>query len=544
MTPGRRTRRLFAAAALMIPCVGFVRAETGNLADVERRLEAVRTRITELDGESDFADTLYARWSHRPYARATLAVAIETLRAIQEFIHQERRVDAAGDVAELSSAVAWLEEATARVGNAARDKVPWPGTNTIAEARGGFLAMEIPSATDVLCGFVVDWSMRETRNPFDTLNLVASLGQRFVAASSDAHVAEEQARTWVERAHALGLSTFVVRDPTIEPTDSAADDLTMMGFDAVVEPRPLSDWVEASPTLPACRARIRRGRSARGVPGTGELPASSVARIGLTRTQTEGGWTAAIGWRPVPRASRTLPEMSRAAMWLFAAEGQRFALWGDRFEFDSPSHPGVRADELVGRAELTEAIAHASLDLRRLAAQLPAPGRPRVAIRVQAEALDSADPDSWASWIVPVWTGLQRRQIRFEVLGANGIGESPDAMGDYPVGIELSAARRADPSAIVARIEARLALDPKHVERLTAREIDGRIAADVYAVMGDAPDGGISVILINLTSDSRTIRLRGGMTLPGLRDLLSGEVLREASADLPLAPWQVRLLRP
>ena len=223
-------------------------------------------------------------------------------------------------------------------------------------------------------------------------------------------------------------------------------------------------------------------------------------------------------------------------MWLFAAEGQRFALWGDRFEFDSPSHPGVRADELVGRAELTEAIAHASLDLRRLAAQLPAPGRPRVAIRVQAEALDSADPDSWASWIVPVWTGLQRRQIRFEVLGANGIGESPDAMGDYPVGIELSAARRADPSAIVARIEARLALDPKHVERLTAREIDGRIAADVYAVMGDAPDGGISVILINLTSDSRTIRLRGGMTLPGLRDLLSGEVLREASADLPLAP--------
>jgi hypothetical protein len=247
------------------------------------------------------------------------------------------------------------------------------------------------------------------------------------------------------------------------------------------------------------------------------------------------GWNApGVGAPPEQRAVA-------AAMWVHAISGQSVGLlrgWRDLRDGSGSPHPSVLLDP-----GYLETVAHTALDLIRLGAFIDRfPKAPLLAIVVGPDAADPQDENAWAAWLEPVWSELLRRQIHFDVV-------SPAATDDevrsrYPVMVALTRSDTRDITSLMLRIERMLVAENKHVRRVTARELDNGLAADVYVQDADTPAGQSCVVLVNLSGTPRRLRLRGGSELGICRDVVSNALVQPPSELVRLDPWQVRLLWP
>jgi hypothetical protein len=99
-------------------------------------------------------------------------------------------------------------------------------------------------------------------------------------------------------------------------------------------------------------------------------------------------------------------------------------------------------------------------------------------------------------------------------------------------------------ASLIAKSERRLAQDSEHVYRLTAREMDGTIARDMFVRVGRTPEGKACAGIVNLSDRSRVLKLRGKPAIGPSRDVISNQRISEPDQRLELEPWQVRLLWP
>jgi len=98
--------------------------------------------------------------------------------------------------------------------------------------------------------------------------------------------------------------------------------------------------------------------------------------------------------------------------------------------------------------------------------------------------------------------------------------------------------------ALIAKIERQLAQIEEHVYRLTAREMDGTIATDMYVRAGKTPEGKACAAVVNLSDRSRVLKLRGRLAIGPSRDVIADQSIPEPDQCLEFAPWQVRILWP
>ncbi|MFQ5415109.1 MAG: hypothetical protein ACE5E6_11690, partial [Phycisphaerae bacterium] len=208
---------------------------------------------------------------------------------------------------------------------------------------------------------------------------------------------------------------------------------------------------------------------------------------------------------------------------------------------------------LVTDPRRLERIAHTALDVLRLGAPIARPpARPHVALLVGPDAIDD-DDNRWAEWIQPVFAALLDRQIRFDLMAipvgtrrrdADGRRRDADGRRRYAVVRTLDRAAARRPAAFVSRLEYALASEPAHVHRLTVREQNGRLAPGACLRTARTAAGDPFVVVANLTSRRRILKLRGAPALGAATDLRAGEHIAAPDLALPMAPWQVRLLVP
>jgi len=137
---------------------------------------------------------------------------------------------------------------------------------------------------------------------------------------------------------------------------------------------------------------------------------------------------------------------------------------------------------------------------------------------------------------------LVSRQVRYDVV--------PQADHDdrfrrrYSVVIPLARPADGQTEALIGKIERRLAQFEEHVHRLTAREMNGTIAADMYVRVGNTPSGKACAAVVNLSDRPRVLKLRGSPAIGAARDVNTDQQISEPDQRLEFAPWQVRLLWP
>ncbi len=529
--------------------VVVARADGGSdPSQVKDRVQALHDRVVELAGEDDLLDTLYFGWSDRPYARATLAILVKVAATL------DREVDCRGhgnskiDDATVESMLGWADDAIQRVIHAEpspdfrpdRMKMTWSAVIEGTEA-------------PPLFAFVDGARSLRTHPVFGDLDLLAALGQRLYARPSGERFPEEDLEVTARRAEAVGQA--VVDWSILGPKDAQRC--------GVAEPDRRTRWpgrpqyvavgtlawltrdreptTGNDPTLPAV-----------GDPVGGELLPASLARRATLRGAINRFTYGVTHWTlPVADAS---PEHRRtawrAAMWMQVLDGQRLALietWRDVSpDAGDRSGPSVFIDPAEA-----ETIAHTALDMQRLAKFVAGfETRPTIAFVVGPEAACSAaesgcppgQSDTWASWVQPIWKALVARQVSFDVVSDRT--DEKALHGRYRAVFPLRREACVDPSDAIGRIERRLAQDSEHVYRLTAREMDGTIARDMFVRVGRTPEGKACAGIVNLSDRSRVLKLRGKPAIGASRDVISNQEISEPGQRLKFEPWQVRLLWP
>lgn len=153
----------------------------------------------------------------------------------------------------------------------------------------------------------------------------------------------------------------------------------------------------------------------------------------------------------------------------------------------------------------------------------------------------SQGDDAWADWALRLFSELAKRQIRFAVF--RGVMASP--LPQY----RAERMDRTQLKSFVRRIRQELALANGAEGRLTARDDNGRIAANVWiehGTMGQSEDASAPaphwVVVANLSAEQRSLRLRGGEPIGTCVDVIRGEPVPSAAEAMAFAPGQVRFL--
>jgi hypothetical protein len=519
----------------------MVRADVGgDLSHFKQRIQTLNERVTELAGKDNLLDTLYFGWSDRPYARATLAILIKVAATL------DREVDSRGydngkiDDATVESMLQWADGAIQRVIHAGpsdnfrphRIRTMW---KQLLEGKGA----------PPLIGFLDGIRLTPQHPAVGDLDVLASLGQRFYARPLDSRLDGQDADVTAQRAEALGLTVF---DLTPFVIHSAWD------WESV---RPL--WRDrgryVAYTRPATLFRLEANESRDlsllpAVEDTkdGESLAASLARRAVLRGVLATSTYAAYHWTPpIVEATPQHAQASLAAtLWIQALEGQRLALvdgWRDVHDENKSGEVSIFLDP--ARAET---IAHTALDLLRYAEFVRAfDDNPLIAIAVGEDAFapETENPNkvpAWSDWTEPIWAGLLSRQIRFDVVRWEPPEEKPKP--PYRWVFRLEQVSHPTGGSTLERIERGLAQLRDHVYRLTAREMDGKIASDVYVRAGQTPAGKACAAVVNLSDRPRVLKLRGRPAIGASRDVIPDQQISEPDQRLEFAPWQVRLLWP
>lgn len=524
---------------------GFALAQSQiELSHLRERVRALHERVTELAGDDDLIDTLYFQWSDRPYARATLAILIKVTATLDGEVDRRGHGNGKIDDATVESMLNWSGDAIQRVIRAEpsdefrphRIDIPW---KQLLEGQG------VPP----LIGFLDGTRLAPQHAAAGDLDVLASLGQRFYARPLDSRLDGQDAEMTSRRAEALGMTVFDITPLVgrsawkcgnhwdyIRPLWRDRDRYVAYTGPATLPMRE-DDWSRGDSLLPAVEDTKN-----------GESLAASMARRAMLRGVMETSTYAAYRWTPpiLEAAPQHTQASLAAALWVQALEGQRLALvdgWRDAHDENDP-----RAVCAILNPAQAETIAHTALDfLRYVDFVREYNDTPLIAIAVGEDAF-TPEPDNpcgaagWSDWTNPIWHGLLSRQIRFDVIRWELKDEKPKTPYRWMFRLEQSS--HPTGGSMLERIERGLAQLRDHVHRLTAREMNGTIAADMYVRVGKTPEGKAYAAVVNLSDRPRVLKLRGSPAIGPSRDVITSQQISEPDQRLEFAPWQVRLLWP
>ncbi len=497
-------------------------------------LAALQDRATSLAGKNNLIDTLHFGWFDRPYARSTLAIVVKTTYVLEREVVRREHGNAAMADQTLRHVFQWADEALERIARLAPDSSFRPhrlritGRDLIARAT-------IPP----LFAFVDAATTTRYHETFGDLDLLTAMGQRVYALPAQAVHDRGSIQLLAARARDLGMATLALTLSTSHNSPGADPGPVTTGPIVTVRGITLGQLLAGGPNLKRDNGFVVGITDASGH----ESWSASLARRALARGVLSGDRFVVAGWNPpVTGDGRPAPTSAvAAAMWVHAIEGQKLGLvpgWRDLRDGSSSPHPSIFLDP-----KRAETMALTALDLLRFGGELKSLSpQPILALAVGPEAVDVGDDNLWASWVGPIWSGLLARQIQFDLVNVE------TASGNWPrryrVVFPLRRDESGDADSVLLRIERTLATYRQHVHRLSARELNGSIAVDVFVRRGRIDAQEYIVAVVNLSDRPRTLKLRGGPRLDKVRDLLNGEWIHQPSELMPLAPWQVRLLRP
>lgn len=516
----------------------------GDPSQFKDRVQALHDRVVELAGEDDLLDTLYFGWSDRPYARATLAILVKVAATL------DREVDCRGhdngkiDDPTVESMLKWAD-------GAIQSAIHAEPSDNLRPHQIGITWKQLLEGKGAppLIGFLDGTRLTPQHPSVGDLDVLASLGQRFYARPLDSRLDGQDAELTARRAEALGMTVFDITPWVTRGSWKCGnhwDFIRPMWQNRrrfVAYSRLVSffrwnvEWFRDPSLLPAVED-----------PAEGESLGASLARRGVLRGVMATPTYAAYRWtRPnVEAAPQHAQAALIAALWVQALEGQRLALvdgWRDVHDENKSSEISIFLDPV--RAET---IAHTALDLLRYADFIREfDDTPLIAIAVDEDAFTSETENpnrvpNWSDWTAPIWNGLLSRQIRFDVVRWEPPNEKPKP--PYRWVFHVEQATHPMGGSTLERIEGGLAQLGDHVYRLTAREMDGTIARNMFVRVGRTPEGKACAGIVNLSDRSRVLKLRGKPAIGASRDVISNQQIPEPDQRLELEPWQVRLLWP
>lgn len=516
-----------------------------DVSPLKDRVQSLHERVIELAGEGDLLDTLYFAWSDRPYARATLAILIKVTATLEREVDCRYHGNGKIDDATVESMLQWADGAIQRVIHAEptddfrphRMKVTWPDL-----LDGG----KVPP----LFTFV-DGTQLAPRDPaLGDLDILAALGQRIYACGDPWWSTVAKFETRARRAEALGI---MVVDAVPAGMAGRCESCLLGNSPRWPELLQCVAWMDFTNLLNG--GDLLESSEFTELPAVLDDPNSeslsaSLARRAMARGVTGRSTYAAYGWTPpMPEDVSNRGAVVSAAMWVETLDGQRLTLlesWRDVHAKYWPPRPSIFTDPSG-----VETIAHTALDLLRLAEFIrPFEARSYAVIKVSRDAMasgaDGGDANRvsnrWAPWVRPIWEALVARQVSFDVVPDRT--EEMALRKRYRVVFPLRREECIDPAVAIGKLERRLAQIEEHVYRLTAREMNGTIAADVYVRAGKTPGGKACAAVVNLTARQRALKLRGKPAIGPSRDVISNQQISEPDQRLEFAPWQVRLLWP
>ncbi|MHC4697794.1 MAG: hypothetical protein ACYTFA_13765, partial [Planctomycetota bacterium] len=523
------------AMACLTP--GLLLADPGasgplDIADLQARVARLHDRVGELAGAEDLLDTLHFGWFDRPYARATLAIAVKTTSVIQREIHLRMRGNGAIPDASLRAMLVWADEALGRAVESRADgdfrphRLRLTGAGLCpsarAEARG--------SLTPALFAFVDRATSTRHHASFGDLDLTAAVGSRIYARLEGEPGCHDALELRDARSDALGMASVVLK--ALQPETEHGHSRRVASLEVSEAATEHALTVE-SLTLRALIAYVpaSTGKSMRPVaivdPPSGESWASSLARRALARgalNQTRymaAGWTLPAVQDPTTNRSGKVA----AAMWVHAIDGQSVGLlpgWRDLRDGSASPYPSVATNPAR-----VETIAHTALDLIRLGRYIaPLRTTSGVVIAIGPEAVDPDDDNAWAGWIEPVWSALHRRQIRFDIVGRSV--PPAELARRYPVVLQSQRDQVGDLPSLLRNLEEDLLQQPARTQRVTAHEPNSQLAKDLFIRSGPAPDGRSCLAIVNLCDRPRRLHLRSPVELGTATDVVAGELLADS----------------
>ncbi len=510
-----------------------------NTLDVDKlrsRVAGLGERVAELAGTDDLPDTLYFGWFDRPYARATLAILVKTLVTLQREVRLRELGNGAIDASTIRTMLRWGDEALERVMRSSAQ-------NRFRPHRLRLSPGDLPTAlrSPPLYGFVDRVTATRRDDRFGDLDLIAAAGFRLYPRLLGEVVDEGVGRVLGQRAEALGMTVIGVAAPRAGARSGDLPTAAPPPIDAAltVQPVTLRAILEDAPDSPGKPTQMLALADSL----WGESPAASLARRAVARGVWPGTRFAVDGWNP-PTGNVSHDERNAvtvAAMWIHALQGQSLGLlhgWRDLRDGSASAYPSALVDPAY-----VETVAHTALDLLRLGPKVTRfPAASSLALAVGRDAVDVQDENAWAGWVRPIWDVLLDRQIRFDIVRLPA-GDSRQR-DRYGVVLPLRRDEVGDVGSVAARIERALMSIGEHLERVTAREPDGMLAADVFITHAQTPSGSPCVAIVNLSGAPRRLKLRGGPVLGAATDVVSNTPVQDPSKLVPLAPWQVRLLWP
>jgi len=513
-------------------------------SQLKQRVQTLNQRVTELAGHDNLLETLYFAWSDRPYARATLAILIKVVATLDREAECREHGNGKIDDATVETMLQWADGAIQR----AIQSLPLDG---FRPHRIGTTWRQLLEGRSVppLIGFLDGTRLTPKHVAVGDLDVLASLGQRFYARPLGSRLDGQDAEVTARRAEALGMTVFDITPWVNGDAWTCGNHWLLIRplwrdrghYVAYTDPSTLptkeADWSRDGSLLPAIHD-----------PKVGESLGASLARRTMLRGVMAKTAYATCRWTPpiVDAAPQHAQAAITAALWVQALEGQRLALvdgWRDAHDENEP-----RAASVFLNPARAETIAHTALDLLRFADFVKEfDDTPLLAIAVGGDAFlhetdNPANGQSWSDWTQPIWNELLSRQIRFDVIRQEPPGEKPKP--PYRWLFRLEQASRPTGGSTLERIERGLAQLRDHAYRLTAREMDGRIAADVYVRAGQTQEGKACAAVVNLADHSRVLKLRGNPAIGASRDVTSDQQIPEPGQHVEFGPWQVRLIWP
>ncbi len=510
------------------------------VSSIRAELAPLQEAVARLGGTADpsrVLDELYFGWFDRPYARATMAVMVKTTMVLEgEAERRDRRRPRLSDQ-DVAYLLEWLRDAVRRAPTmpATPDFMP----HRICPSDLGWWTGQFDRP---LIAVLDEATETAASGAYGDLDLIAALGVRVCArrAPAKADSPPPGDSPILRRADALGLSVVQV-ESSAEPMRSgdpptSASSTPRMRSTPRLRPVTLLDVLSGRATV-SRSADSGEVRLALRDPAGGESPAAAIARRSLARSISNDGRFIVHGFQPLRAADgRSASEMIPASMWIAAAEGMSLGTITGWRDSDS-----VAAPSLFHSPARLEAMAHAALDLLRLGDCVSAlSSAPPLAVVIGPDAVDPADSNRWAQWTAPLWAGLVKRQLPFDVVRRDRL-ERGDAQ--YKHVLDVAMIDGGDLASLLTRLDYRIALDRTLRGRPTLRTLEGWLARRVWLRTGVDDHGAWTIALANLTGEAKTLRLRGNTPADPMLDVLSGATIPAPREAISMNPWQIRILR-
>ncbi|MCP4592851.1 MAG: hypothetical protein GY842_19115 [bacterium] len=521
---------------------------------LESALQRARTRLGELVTTPDLIESLYFGWFDRPYRRATIAVALKTVAVLERELGCRRAGNPAISDRELLASLHWLDDALHRAVQPPRRPGFLPHRRSYEaprHTRNGTVHT-VPSRF----AFQDRASVTRASSVLGDFDLLACLGTGVCGPSPRTISVERYSERLAARAAALAIGVVATTDGETPPLADVYQPLTLTELISGSAP-PAESGV-----LPAIAD-----------PPRGEGWGASLARRSLFHGTHGQDGVVSVGWVPPTSAGRAGRNSGTSAiqpaMWVHSLGGQRLGLiegWRDlRDGSRLPYRP------LVTRPERIEAMAHTALDLIHFAPQLGAfSSRPRVAVVIGYSAVDPTDGNRWSDEAGALFDMLLDRQLCFDVLPLAMVAAHAEALAGYRAVLIASDEDEAAPildhvrtgvarvsvSAVGSFAELRQAIeslpapiidrDLRDPSTFVAFDEQGQVARMCLVFTGQGNAGQLTIAVVNLLPDARTVILKGPGPSSNQRyqDLLAGDSVEVVGGRLALAGHQVCLLSP